>query len=212
MIKGQLISDIELKLSKLAISDDFQGDRRQIGFWLDTGRIAMMREEIKREGSSAITSFVSSYDCVPISKVKKDCPGGCDEYEYKVLMPVSVASLPDDIGVYRVETQSGTTIRRMKVTDISRFKHLRFGKVGKKNLCYYRIGKELVLEGGTSNFLDNGKVNLYLIPLDTSDLSDSDEFPIAGHLIADLISMVVEIGRKAMTGQEDQINDGNQNQ
>lgn len=207
-----LISDIELELSKGNLSDDFQTDRRQIRFRLDIERNFLLDAEIKKQGKSALESFLAFYPCVKIKKKKKECEGGCDEYSYSVKLPVSIAGLPDDMGLYRMETQSGVTVYRMKVSEKSRINSLRFKRPSSKDIFYFRIGTDVTLEGGTDNFKDNGSVNMWLIPESTVNLDDNDEFPINGNLTKFLVDAVVASFRNQNAGKEDEVNDGNQNQ
>ena len=58
---NQLISDIELRLSKGNISDDFTIDRRQIQFWIDSERSRLMDEKDKASGNTELADYAVYY-------------------------------------------------------------------------------------------------------------------------------------------------------
>lgn len=206
-----LISDIELRLSKGNVSDDFQIDRRQIRHWLDVVRTAMIREADDKGGvSQALEDYLKLYECNLIEEELKGCDDGCDNLRYTVTLPSRVASLKNDLGVYRVETQGGETVKRMRLSEVSRFKHLKYGRPSNVNISWYRVDDKLFIQGGTDNFKKNGKINLYLVLEDSSDLSDDDEFPVDHSLIAPILDRVEAIGRRQLEMIEDEANDGKQ--
>lgn len=205
---SQLISDIELRLSKGVITDDFQVDRRQILFWLNQSREELMKAYIDSEGSSELESFLSKVECVPISSEDDECIK-CGSKFY-IELPTSVSSLPNDIGVYRVETQAGTTIKKISPSEVSRIKHSRFGKPSPTKMYYYRVKNTLHIEGGGKIFLNGGKVTLYVISYDVSIENENDEYPISSFLVARLLDLVEERGRRQLGMPEDLVEDGKQ--
>lgn len=205
-----LISDVELRLSKGNVSDDFQISRRLIRAWMDFYRAALIEERFKEEGMQGLESFISPYECIDIESDEKECSDGCESVTYKVVLPVAVANLPRGLGIYRVETQSGKTIHRMRLTDKERFKNLKFGSPSRDNIAYWWVKDELLLAGGTDNFLKNGKVNLYIIIEDTSSLDDEDEYPADGSVIPQILDYATKKGMQTLGMPEDEINDGKQ--
>jgi len=189
----QLVSDIELRLSKGNVSGDFQIDRRQIQFWLDVVRSALIQEK-SRYGMQELADFARFYPCVSIFKKEIDCGGDCNKYSYQIELPVAVSELPGDLGVYRVETESGNTINRIKASEKARIKHLKFGRPSNSIITYYRISDTLTLMGGSNNFLENGKVNLYLVPASTNDLDLDDDYPIDESMLSALLDEAEKIG------------------
>lgn len=210
---GDLISDVELRLTGGSVSDDFQVDRRQIRFWIDTERARLIEESDKSGGMQELADFIRLYECVDINKVKSPCLSGCGSERYEVELPVSVSNIKNDLGVYRVETISGVTIRRIRLSEVSRIKNMRFSSPSRSRIVYYRLnnssGKSVLnIEGGTDSFKNNGKVNLYLIPEDTSSFDESEEYPINASLIPVLLERVEQIGRRELPIEQDLENDG----
>lgn len=207
---GELISDTELRVTKGNVSDDFQIDRRQIRFWLDIVRAQLIQEKERAEGMQELADFVKVYECEPIKERNIKCADECSGKRYEVKLPVSVSELRNDLGVYRVETLSGNTVHRIRLSEKARVFKLKFAQPSKFRAVYWRIGDTLTIEGGTDNFKENGKVHLFLIPEDTSDLSEEEEYPIDASLIPILLDRVEEIARREMGTPEDLENDGKQ--
>ena len=157
-----------------------------------------------------LADFVKVYECVPISERDIVCADSCSGKRYEVTMPVSVSQLRNDLGVYRVETISGNTIHRIRLTEKARIYNLKFSQPGKSRVVYWRVGDKLTIEGGTNNFKENGKVHLFLIPEDTSSFDEDDEYPIDASLIPMLLDKTEEIARREMGTVEDMENDGKQ--
>lgn len=207
---GQLISDIELRVTKGNVSDDFQIDRRQIRFWLDIERARLIEEKQRAQGMQELADFVKLYECQAINERQITCGDGCNGKRYEVKLPVSVSELKNDLGVYRVETIAGNTVHRIRLSEKARIRNLKFAQPSKRRAIYWRVGDTLTIEGGTDNFRENGMVHLFLIPEDTSDLSEDEEYPIDASLIPLLLQRVEEIARREMGTVEDMENDGKQ--
>jgi len=208
---SQLVSDVELRLSGGNVSDDFIIDKRQIIFWLDSVRSKLIEDKIIASGSLDLSSYVKMYPCNVIESNLHDCCPVRDGSS-SVKLPISILSLKDDLGVYRVETSGGKTISRIRLSEMSRLKKLKFSNIGKSNLTWYRVhtedGPKLFIQGGSYSFKKNGKVNLYLIPSDTSDLDEGEEYPIESSMIYSLLNGAEEIGRRELSIPEDIENDG----
>jgi len=181
---NELISDIELRLTKGNISDDFNIDKRQINHWIKIVRSGLIKQEVMQNGTLGIEGYITFFPCRDIDEEDTDCQ--CkDPFRYVVKLPSTIIALPGDIGVYRVELQSGEPINRIRITDQSRFKNLKF-------------------RGGD----ENGKVNLYLVVENTSILDPNEEFPLDTSTLPTLLDMVEQIGRRELQLPEDVSNDG----
>lgn len=206
-----LISNIELRLSQANVSDDFQIDRRLIRSWLDSSRSKLINDKFKEDGSVTIESFLSLHECVPIKEIDKDCADGCSDSKFVITLPSQpIVVNGNDIGLYRLETQSGQIINRIKPNEIHRIKNLKFGKPSRKNIVYYRLADKLTIFGGSDNFRKGGKVNVFIAMDNSSNLKESDEYPISSNLITELLEMVEVIGRRVLGISEDIDNDGKQ--
>lgn len=211
--RREIRSDIILRVTKGKPSDDFEIDDRQIDFWIDMIRAAIVSARIKEESDSGLQSYLTFLECLDISEASSACLDAdiCASKRYEVNLPADVINLDEDIGVYRVETAAGYPIRKIRPSDKSRFKNLKFVTFNAKNLGYYRVENKIVLLGGTTNFLENGKVNIYAILSTTvGTVGDDDEFPIAEDLLPALIQECEAIARRELELPEDISNDAQQ--
>lgn len=206
--KKELISDVELRLTKGKPSDDFEVDKRQISFQLDIVRSALIKSKAKEESKDDFSDFVTLYEAVEVYEEAKIADDGESAMWVKSRLPEDVMSLQEDMGVYSIETQGGVEIKRIKAIDRIRFKHLKFGKSSKANPTYYRVDQDIYYQGGTDNWKKNGVVNMYLI-LETVIDSDSD-YPISTELIPLLLETVTNTLMQQMNPQlkQDLNNDG----
>lgn len=206
---NELTSDIELRLTSGNISDDFNLDKRLIRHWISISRSVLVKQKWDTEGSDGIESFITFFPCVKIEEEKIDCQ--CtDPFRYIVKLPESIVALPRDLGVYRIELQSGQTIDKIKITDQTRFKNLRFPPNKNSRITYFREDQQLIIQGGDYNLMKNGKVNLYLIVASTDTIDPDEEYPISAALLPKLLEMVEEIGRRTLSTPEDVVDDGAQ--
>lgn len=210
--RRQIRSDIILRLTKGKPSDDFEVDPRQVDFWIDSVKSALVAEKLEKDAMYGIESYITSFDDIEIKTeaIKGNDVGVNDKRRYSDL-PGDVLSLGNDVGVYFVETMGGTEIHRMKPSDKKRFSLLKFGKPSKKNITYFRVNDKLVYQGGNSNLMDNGKVSMLLVLSNTLGvIGDDDVYPLPGDMIPILIEQAEVIGRRELELPQDLNNDGEQ--
>lgn len=205
MLKGDIISDIELRLTRGKPSDDFETDRRQIAFWMDTIRVQMLVFWIEKNDipPQALTHF----DCqVATSNTPTCVVGNCYTKRYITISPV--LQLEDDKGVYRVALQGGKEIDRYRTSaeqDI--VKHIRLAKPTNNHPAWYRIDDKLYLLGT----LPNANVQLDLVLSDTGTVTDTQNYPLPDELTNVLIERAVKKGLQQISqGVLDLTNDGKQ--
>ncbi len=206
MIKGDIISDIELRLTKGKPSDDLEIDRRQIAFWMDTIRGQMLPLWIERNGDippQALTHF----DCQVATSFTPTCVvKGCYTKQYITISPV--LQLEDDKGVYRIALQGGKELDRYRTSaeqDI--LKHIRLAKPTNSHPAWYRIDDKLYLLG----VLPNANIQLDLVLSDTGTVTDTQDYPIPDELTNVLIERAVKKGLQQISqGILDLTNDGKQ--
>lgn len=205
--RREIRSDVILRLTKGKPSDDFEVDDRQINFWIDNVRSSMIQDKID-DGMVDLQDFISRFDniCIETELVETK---NIEKNLYKIKLPADVLDLPNDIGVYDVETEGGTQVTRIRPTDRKRFKNLRFAKPGPSRPSFYRVSEHLYFEGGGDNWLRHGAVNLLLIASSTIDsVSDDEPYPISSDMIASLIDACEMIGLREIQTEEDLLNDG----
>lgn len=189
------VADIRLRLG--GNSDDFDILERQIMYWLDTARLALLREFIDSQGGEIPPSVTKRYSCQPITKGKD----GCDNCEVKLALPVSVFDLPEDGGVAVYRPGGKPVDRRMSSGFNALLRSSRFTlKEG-----WYRIGGVIYLEGC---YPDDIKFTLDLVPSDVSELKETEEYPAPEELMLRILQEAEAIGRRQLNTPIDINNDG----
>jgi len=206
MLKGDIISDIELRLTRGKPSDDFETDQRQIAFWMDSIRGQLLSNWIEKYGDippQALTHF----DCkVAISSTPTCVVGTCYTKHSITISPV--LQLKEDKGVYRVALQGDKEIDRYRTSaeqDI--LKHIRLARPTNSHPAWYRIDDKVFLLGT----LPNANVQLDLVLSSTTTVTDTDDYPLPDELINILIEEAVKKGLSQISqGVLDLTNDGKQ--
>ncbi len=206
MLKGDIISDIELRLTRGKPSDDFETDRRQIAFWMDAIRGQLLSNWIEKYDDippQALTHF----DCkVAIAATPTCVVGTCYTKHSITISPV--LQLKEDKGVYRVALQGGKEIDRYRTSaeqDI--LKHIRLARPTDSHPAWYRINDKVFLLGT----LPNANVQLDLVLSDTTTVTDTSDYPIPDELTNILIEEAVKKGMQQISqGVLDLTNDGKQ--
>lgn len=208
--RREIRSDIILRLTAGRPSDDFEIDDRQINFWVDTVRAMILDEKLRSDASYSLEPFITSFDGISILKESiNGAEEGINDTRYYSELPGQVLKLKDDTGIYLVETNGGETVFRIKPSDKKRIKNLRWAKPNHSKIAYYRVNDRIIYQGGTSNFLKNGKVNMLLVLSDTTaNIGDDDEYPIPADILPLLLQSVEEVGRRELGIQMDMANDG----
>ena len=208
MKKKELIDDVILRLTAFKPSDDLEIPDSLVGFWLDTSRAALINKGILDGSAYDLSDYSVLYENIKILSNKREMENICEDEWFYIDLPVSVLSLPNDGGLLSVYNQAGIEVKRYRVTDRIRFKNLRFGKPSDDISTYTRQKDRLFFEGGNDSWRKNGYVSVLMIPSDTTDENDEDEYPIDGTIVPALLNMCEEIGRRALGIPEDLDNDG----
>lgn len=200
-----MIADCILRITQGNPSDDLQIPDAQVSFWLDIVRARLVAELLKKEQELNFESFIVEKNNL---EIKKDSTKKTDQYYVEIPTPLSFMG---DEGIYYVETEAGDEIYRISPHMKRTINDLRFGNPNRRRSAYYRVGDRVYLKGNSVNFYENGKVNVMIIPEDTTSISDTDEYPIDSKLLMDLVNGVEAIAKRELyETKEDKSNDGEQ--
>ena len=208
MKKKELIDDVILRLTAFKPSDDVEIPDALVGFWLDTSRSALINKSIEEGGGYDLSSYAVLYEDLKILSEERGMADLKEDDWFFIDLPTSVLSLTHDAGVMSIYNQVGVEIKRYRVTDRIRFKHLRFGKPSDDVSTYTRQKERIFFEGGNDSWRNNGYVSILMIPENTTDLDTDEEYPIDATIVPMLLNMCEEIGRRALGIPEDLSNDG----
>lgn len=210
--KTMLISDLMLRLQNGKPSDDYELSRTQAAFWLSNIKDQVIKEYIdtRLEERIAIDDyFFKQESCKAINEESDPCIDEDAERIY-IRLKYQPLDLYKDMGVVRLRTSEGSTINKAKINTIDIVGDLEFGKPSVRNLVYYRDGKtKIVIEGIPKGLKDTVEIIVWYIPKeDLLNMNDDDEVRIPSELIPELMERAEELGRRQMSGMEDDINNG----
>ena len=208
MKKKELIDDVILRLTAFKISDDLEIPDSLVGFWLDTTRSALINKMLQENGGTELSDYAVLYENIKIETEARGMEDINEENWHFIDLPTSLLSLMNDAGLLSVYNQAGIEVKRFRVTDRIRFKHLRFAKPSDDVSTYTRQKDRLFFEGGNDSWRKKGYVSVLMIPEDTTDLGADEEYPIDATIVPTLLNMCEEIGRRALGIPEDLKNDG----
>lgn len=209
MTRNEIISDIELRLSKGKPSDDMELSRPQMAFWIDAVRSKMIQDQMASQDSwaDAGSGFATEFDCLKIESEDDECDV-CDTKKYFVTVPGKIMKLPNDLGVVSVRTPGGSSVNRIRISDLDAIKYIDMIKPSDKNPVYYRVSQKLYILGPNKNFLNKGSLNVFAILASTDSIDDDADFPMSDNLLPALLDAVEVIARRQMSLPADLTNDG----
>lgn len=211
--KNQIISDIELRLTRGKPSDDLELSRRQIAFWMDTYRDIFVKDLLNdavKKKQPINPYYLIDESC----KLATEEILGCEQCKnrFYLLLEKDVMPLMYNKGVFRVEDNRNVALKGFEKEDIEMLYNLRFSRPNQRNQVYYREGRKIFIEEVDEKIADIANYRVWYIPANYADtLSGDDEYPIDGDSLPEFIDYIEQIGIRQMYGEfEDLNNDGQQ--
>lgn len=209
--RQQLRDDIYLRVKPKPSEDDNLYDRH-IDAIIDRYRAFFIKKEAFESGAQyldpSILSLFTNQTCIPLAG-QKDCYKGYKIFTYA--LPSSVIDLPQDSGVYNIETTSGRRFARIDKRDVQRFLRLPMASI---DHTYYREANTLYLIKKDDLVKSAPVINADLVIGDTLGvaddyiISDSDHYPVGEGMAAAIIEAVVLELKKQGEQVSDYISDG----
>lgn len=207
---GKMISDLELRFTAGKPSDDFEGSRQQMQFWIDNANGSLLPNWImKVNGGQIPPTLIRKIDCLAVKTETPACEGGCCSYHYiefpknadgKPIVPIT---LPDDRGVIQMFRGVQQIYRLPNPTMLSVMTNL---KNGETTPYFYRIADKMYLFNGI--YPSYSKLTVMGAFSDTSSLTDDDVYPTVDDIIPSILDEAEKIGRRQFQTQTDLQDDG----
>lgn len=212
--KNQIISDVELRLTKGKPSDDMSVRRNQISYWIDLVRDQIVSETIEQgiaEDRSINPYYIEKDSCLVPVKEADDCVD-CEEGKrrFYITLTRDVMPLIEGRGIVRVIDSDGRTLPVTTFHQLEMFRNLMFAQPTRKNQMCYREGRNIYIEKIGEKDLQYFEYDVFYIPLaEGSGVGEDVTYPLEDDLIPVLTDKVVEMGLMQMKlGTADLENDG----
>lgn len=210
MNRSQIRDDIYLRVKPKPSEDDAL-HARHIDAIIDRFRSLFIAKSANESSAEYLDpSVISSYtEKIATPLAQEDCYKGYKVYTYA--LPSSVIDLPNDMGVYNVETTAGKKFKRIDRRDVSRFLKIPQASI---DCTYYRIGTTIYMIKKNDLAKVAPKFNIDLVLADTLGvadeyiISDTAEYPVSDSMAAAIIEATVMELRKAGEQAIDYISDG----
>lgn len=212
--KGQLISDVELRLTKGKPSDDLAVYRNQIAYWLDIERDNLLTDILSRsisDGDDIDPYYIESDLCISPLMISDDCVDCDNKKRFYIDLTRDVLRLPDDRGIVRMVDNRGLNIPIFNQNEMDDIRLISYSKPTKKRQAAYREGaRRIFIEELDELSLSYFEYDVYYIPRSVgASISEDDNYPIADEDVPELIERVVTVGLQQMNlGVGDLENDG----
>lgn len=211
--KSKLISDIELRVTGGKPSDDLALSRRQISYWLDLSRDALVGNylnDIIKKGNPIPTDYLEKETFSVFEGVDEDDDGLFESW--KVSLSKTPLNLLKDRGIARVVTSNFQQVQKKDLSNIDWITDLSYCKADSDNLTYHREKNVLFIQGLNEYEVEYDKVTVYYVTsYKESPVDDIERFVIDDTLMDILLDEVEEIARRELYGSvQDLENDGEQ--
>ena len=217
--RGKIISDIELRLTRGKISDDFEVSRRQIAFWADTERdevVQIYLNGLVRKRKPIDPFYIERETCKLLSTEDVPCiddDDACWERK-KATLTGTPLYVDGDKGIVHVTNEVGEEIHKVDHDDLQVLKSMRLSRPSQRKLVYHREKDDIIIDGLSKNYNNVPKLNVaYVRSLNGWTVTDDEDYPIADSLVPELLDRIEETARKELSeddSYEDDINDGMQ--
>jgi hypothetical protein len=217
--KGELVSDLELRFTEGKPSDDIEIERDQLAFWLDLAANSLVADQLSKQMSRK--EDVNPQYIQPSGYLTAQEEGLAEvnaAYERYSIDISGLRILPfrgksRDFGVVRVQDNLNKQLVEITYDDSDFYRDLKFACPSSSNQQWYREDGKIYLDG-----VDFSNVNLrqyrvfYVQSIDSSSLTDAQDYPVG----EDILSMIVDIAEEIGWGQlreqpvHDLENDGKQ--
>lgn len=202
--KGELISDIELRLTRGNPSSDIELERSQIAYWLDMARDKIVMAKINSSlfaNEPVDPTYISHIPCQVADLEASSCAYK-EGKRYSFTISKSILPLDNDMGIVRIVTNTGKILNRSTYDEIEYMYNLRFSKPSRENMFWYREGNNIFIEGISQGTKPSTKFNIFIIESQIgAELSDDDIYIIGDDIVEDVLVLAEEIGLRQIYGE-----------
>lgn len=210
MTRDEMVSDLELRLSRWKPSDDFELPRNLISHWVDLARNELVQSQIEddiEKGKDIDKRYLKTIN--GLRPAEETGTVNLDQgLRYFIDLGEEVMNLPDDVGVWRVSTNTGRLLAKQEFQDYDIICKLHFSKPSLELPSYYREGTKLFIEGLNAGLVNRAYYNVSIIPSSFSDSEFSDELILAPDMERLVAELAEEIGLRNLRISADIDNDG----
>jgi hypothetical protein len=216
--KGELVSDLELRFTESKPSDDLELERDQLSHWLDLAANTILSDNLSKQISKGgdINPFYitpSPYRAAS-SEDLSEVISTNERYSIDIsdLDILPLRGFSRDYGVVRVHDETNKQLVNITYDDSDFYKYLTFACPSDDNIQWYRESENIYLCGVGINNATFKEFRVFYIPqINSSNLSDTSQYPLGDDLLPMILDIAEEIGRREFNQNIiDVENDGNQ--
>jgi hypothetical protein len=205
--KAEIVSDVILRISKGAPSDDLELEPAQVAYWFDIVADKLVADYLNKQIASGYLidppMIVIEDDKTAVSEnvaMLEDCKD-----RVYITTSKKVMDLNGDRGVLRVITEEGVVVNKVSLEGLDTLNAMTFSRPNKNNLLYTRVGdNKIYIHGITGKSIDIVQFSVSYIPeINISSLAPTDRINIPDKLVGMIADMVGEMARAQMSGVAD---------
>jgi hypothetical protein len=201
MTKAQLLSDIELALNQLNISDDSNIEWDQLAFWATTELNSLVAQECNAivKAGKQIPPVYKKTALAEVAEIEDNW----EDDKLYIEMEDQILDLNDDAGLILVETEDGDEVPKTSVERMKQLGKMRFAKPSISRPLHYRVGNKIYILGLTETDIPFEHLNFYYVPKQDLLAADDDyEVMISDQTRSALIQVLTEVGKLALYGTQ----------
>lgn len=214
MTKGEIISDIILRVTRGKPSDDLELEPDQVSHWVDLVLGNVVKQSIEnslKNGGTVNPVYIRKEECLSPKLKNSNCLD-CQNNIFVELCDQPIGLL-NDRGILRVTTQEGRQIDRCSVEELDVINNLTFSKPSLTNLIFHREKDKLFIHGVDHRSYQMIQLNVWYIPeVELLDgLDDDDDVGVDTDILGIVAEEVEKIARRQVYQSiDDEENDAEQ--